>query len=128
MREEDELRAAHLSELKCPIARTCGAIGDPWTRRILRDVYLGSGRLDQFQEQLRASTALLSARLKELELIGIIKKQRYQARPARYGYRLTSKGIDLWPLMIALKHWGDRWGGWANTSPAALHHKTCGSA
>jgi len=128
MREEDELRASRLSELKCPIARTVGAIGDPWILMILRELYLGSRRFDQFQGQLRAPTALLSARLKELELIGIIKKQRYQARPARYDYRLTSKGIDLWPLMIALKHWGDRWGRWANTSPAALRHTTCGGA
>src|SRR5262245_14446471 len=97
MREEDDLRASHLSKLKCPIARTVGAIGDRWTLMILRELYLGSHRFDQFQGQLRAPTALLSARLKELELIGIVKKQRYQARPARYDYKLTSKGSDLWP-------------------------------
>jgi DNA-binding HxlR family transcriptional regulator len=65
----------------------------------------------------------LSEWLKALEKNGIVKKHRYQARPARYEYRLTSKGIDLWPLMIALKHWGDRWGGWTRSSPAVLKHK-----
>jgi DNA-binding HxlR family transcriptional regulator len=120
------MRASHLSELNCPIARTVGLVGDPWCLMILRELYLGSRRFDQFQGQLRAPTALLSERLKALEKIGIVKKHRYQARPPRYEYRLTSKGIDLWPLMIALKHWGDRWGGWTRSSPAALKHKACG--
>lgn len=122
------MRVSHLSELHCPVARSVGMVGDPWSLMIVRELYLGSRRFDQFQAQLRAPTALLAARLKEFEAVGIIKRQRYQARPARYEYRLTAKGIDLWPLMIALKHWGDRWGGWAKTSPAVLRHKTCGGA
>jgi DNA-binding HxlR family transcriptional regulator len=124
--KEITMRASHLSELNCPIARTVGVVGDAWSLMIVRELYLGSRRFDQFQSQLRAPTALLSERLKALEKIGIIKKHRYQSSPARYEYRLTSKGIDLWPLMIALKHWGDRWGGWTKSSPASLLHKTCG--
>jgi DNA-binding HxlR family transcriptional regulator len=120
------MRASRLSELNCPISRTLGVVGDAWSLMIVRELYLGSRRFDQFQGQLRAPTALLSGRLKSLEKLGIVKKHRYQASPARYEYRLSSKGMDLWPLMIALKHWGDRWGGWTKSSPAALKHKACG--
>jgi DNA-binding HxlR family transcriptional regulator len=120
------MRVAHLSDMNCPIARAVGVIGDPWSLMIVRELYLGARRFDQFQGQLRAPTALLSKRLKALEGVGIIKRHRYQASPPRYEYRLTSKGIGLWPLMIALKHWGDRWGGWRKSSPAVLRHKTCG--
>ena len=120
------MRASHLDELECPIARTIGLIGDVWSLMIIRELFLGSRRFDQIEAQLRASTALLSERLKALEAMGIVRRKAYQASPPRYEYHLTSKGIDLWPVMVGLKDWGDRWGGWADEPPAHLRHQECG--
>lgn len=119
------MRASDLGELTCPIARTVAAVGDAWSLMIIRELYLGSRRFDEIEAQLRTPPAALAKRLKTLEDLAVIGKRPYQASPKRYEYRLTRKGLDLWPLMIALKHWGDRWGGWKSGAPAALRHKSC---
>ena len=120
------MRATDLGELQCPIARTIGVVGDARSLMIIRELFLGSRRFDQFEAQLRAPPALLTKRLKALEDAGIISRRPYQSSPLRYEYHLTRKGVDLWPVMIGLKEWGDKWGGWADQPPAQLRHGTCG--
>lgn len=93
---------------------------------ILRELMLGSHRFEEFEAQLRASPALISQRLKKMFSEGVISRKQYESSPPRFEYRLTKKGLDLWPLVLGLKHWGDKWGDWPDDSPAVLVHKACG--
>lgn len=122
------MRSNQIGELSCAIARAIGTVGDPWTLMIVREIFLGSRKFEDLLAQLRVSPALLTQRLKELVADGILSKRPYQDAPVRHEYHLTRKGLDLWPLMLALKHWGDRWGGWKGRPPAELRHRHCRSA
>jgi len=117
---------ADLSEMTCSVARTVEIIGDSWTLMILRELFLGSRRFDALQKQTGGSPHLISQRLKRLVGEGILDRRAYQQRPARYEYFLTDKGLDLWPVIIALKGWGDRWTGWTDDLPVTLVHRACG--
>ena len=119
------MRKSEVSELVCPVARAIGNVGDQWSLMIIREIFMGSRRFDQFEAQLRVAPALLTARLKELEEAEIVSRTAYQKSPVRYEYRLTQKGLDVWPVIMALKNWGDRWGGFKRP-PANLRHQSCG--
>ncbi|WP_406649243.1 helix-turn-helix domain-containing protein [Aliisedimentitalea scapharcae] len=100
-------------------------MGDEWTLLIVREMFLGTRRFDDFLRLTGMSSHLLSQRLKKLEAQEIIQRAPYSVRPPRHEYRLTEKGRDLWTLIIALKQWGDRWLN-AEVSPVLIVHKTCG--
>lgn len=110
----------------CPVARSILTIGDPWTLMVLRELFLGSHRFDELQAQTGVSPHLLSVRMRGLLKAGIVERQPYQTRPLRYEYRLTEKGLDLWPLIMALRAWGDRWHDWPEGRPVKLRHQACG--
>jgi DNA-binding HxlR family transcriptional regulator len=109
----------------CSIARTLELIGERWSLLILRDVFLGVRRFEDFQADLGVARNILSARLGRLVDEGILEKRQYQERPARYEYRLTEKGIDLWPVLISLVKWGDRYAA-AEGPPRIIEHRGCG--
>jgi DNA-binding HxlR family transcriptional regulator len=92
---------------------------------ILREMFLGTRRFDGFLRQTGMSSHLLSQRLKKLEGLGVIRREAYSDRPPRNEYRLTDMGRDLWPVIVALKQWGDRWLG-DGASPIKIVHKGCG--
>ena len=112
----------------CPSARALAVVGDRWTMLILRELFLGVKRFDEFQVQTGMSSHLLSTRLKRLEGDGIISRRPYSKRPKRHEYRLTDKGLDFYPLLLALKSWGEKWGGLKPATPSALvvTHRQCG--
>ena len=116
---------SRLSRQTCSIARTVETVGDKWTEMILREMFLGSRRFDELQRLTGASPHILSQRLKRLEAEGILRREPYFERPLRYEYRLTEKGRDLWPIVIALKTWGDKWFD-DGASQITLTHTTCG--
>jgi len=116
---------ADLARQICTIARAVSLVGDEWTFMILREMFLGHRRFDEFLRHTGASAALLSQRLKKLEAEGVIRKEAYSERPVRYEYRLTAMGRELWPAVIALKQWGDKWLG-DGPAPVEIVHKTCG--
>ena len=91
----------------CSLARALEIVGERWTLLILRDVFLGVRRFDDFQERLDVSRTVLAGRLQRLVEEGILARERYQERPDRYEYVLTQKGRDLWPAINALRAWGD---------------------
>ncbi|MEO1420532.1 MAG: helix-turn-helix domain-containing protein [Pseudomonadota bacterium] len=101
-------------------------VGDKWTFLVLRDAFFGVRRFDAFLASTGASPNILSDRLKKLVGHGILTKNRYQERPTRYEYRLTEKGRDLYPAIVLLMKWGDRWVGECDRPPLKLVHKTCG--
>lgn len=115
-----------IGQQTCSVARTIGLIGDPWTLMLLRELFLGSRRFDQFQVYTGGSPHLLSVRLRGLVEAGIVERRAYQQKPVRYEYHLTEKGIALWPVITAMREWGDRWNGVKGVAPAKITHKHCG--
>ena len=110
----------------CSIARTLEVLGERWTLLVIRDVFNGRRRFDQIQENLGVARNVLSTRLTRLVDEGILEKRPYQERPPRYEYFLTEKGLDLWPVMISMLHWGDRHLAEDNGPPMLIRHKRCG--
>ena len=75
----------------------------------------------------RRAPHTLSQRLKRLEREGILRRETYSERPKRHEYRLTARGRDLWPVIIAMKGWGDRWLDRSEgPPPVSIIHKGCG--
>ena len=120
------MRASQLVKMTCTIARSVDAIGDPWTIMIIKELFLGQRRFDDIQTYTGVSPHLLSVRMRKLEKQGIVQRHLYQQRPTRYEYRLTEKGLDLWPVLVALKDWSAKWGRWPGGEPLNIRHKTCG--
>ncbi|MEM8860094.1 MAG: helix-turn-helix domain-containing protein [Chloroflexota bacterium] len=93
----------------CSIARTLSVIGDRWTLLIIRNAFMGTRRFDDFQAQLGVTRHLLTDRLNLLVEEEVMRKVPYQEQPTRYEYRLTKKGVELYPVLMALVKWGDNW-------------------
>ena len=110
----------------CSVARTLEIVGERWTLLILRDAFLGVRRFDDFQRNLGIARNVLNTRLQRLVDAGLLERRRYQDRPARYEYRLTDKGLDLWPALVALMQWGDRHAATEDGPPLRLEHRDCG--
>ncbi len=108
----------------CSLARALEVVGERWTLLILRDVFLGVRRFDDFQERLDVSRTVLAGRLQRLVEEGILYRERYQERPDRYEYVLTQKGLDLWPAINALRAWGDTYET-PNGPPRLFVHEPC---
>ena len=109
----------------CSMASTLEVIGERWTILIVRDVFLGIRRFDDLQRDLGVARNILQARLERLVDHGILVKRPYQERPVRYEYRLTTKGADLWPVLMSLLQWGDRYA-IDGERPVIVEHKGCG--
>lgn len=116
-----------ISNQQCSVARSSAVLGDRWTLLILSDCFLGVRRFDQFKERLSVPRTTLSNRLMKLEEHGVLVRRRYQTRPDRFEYRLTPKGIDLYPVISTIVTWGDQYYGAEHGPPIIRTHKTCGS-
>jgi len=92
---------------------------------IVRDAFLGVTRFDDFQERLGISRNILNQRLNHLVECGVLDKVPYSDHPPRHDYRLSDKGRDLWPILTAMRQWGDRYAAPAGP-PLQVAHKTCG--
>ena len=110
----------------CSVARSLEVLGERWTLLVIRDVFYGKRRFAAIQEDLGVARNVLATRLARLVAEGILEKRPYQDRPTRYEYFLTEKGIDLWPVMITMMHWGDHWLATDEGPPVVIHHKQCG--
>jgi len=101
-------------------------IGETWTTLVLREAFMRTRRFDDFVERTGGPRPIISDRLRTLVEDGVLEKRPYGDRADRFEYRLTDKGLDLWPVMIALQRWGDTWMPDGNGPPVVLHHKDCG--
>jgi DNA-binding HxlR family transcriptional regulator len=110
----------------CSAARTLELIGERWTLLVIRDVFAGNRRFDQMQRSLGIARNVLAARLQRLVEEGILEKRLYSHNPARHEYFLTEKGLDLWPILIALIGYGDKHLAGSEGPPQLILHKECG--
>jgi len=120
------MRWKDIGDVHCSVARTLSVIGDRWTMLILRDAFLGVRRFEDFQDDLGTSRHVLAERLGTLVEHGILERRPYQDRPVRHEYRLTEKGLDLYPVIVSMTGWGDRWMAGEDGPPLRLRHRTCG--
>ena len=111
--------------MPCPVARALSVVGDRWTLLILREAFMGVRRFERFQQRLAVARNILTRRLQDLVEEGILQKSRYQEKPDRYEYFLTGKGSDLYPAMVTLMGWGDRWMADPAGPSVVLMHKSC---
>ena len=111
----------------CSVARALSVVGERWTMLIMRDAFLGTRRFDQFQSNLGITRHRLSERLSKLVEHGVLVKVPYHDRPVRYEYRLTRKGLGLYPVLMSLARWGDEWMDKGKGAPLEYVHQTCGN-
>jgi DNA-binding HxlR family transcriptional regulator len=114
------------SEWPCSIARSVDLLGDWWTPLVLRDAYFGAKRFEHFQRNLGIGRNVLTQRLNRLVEEGMFERVRYQDHPPRDEYRLTDKGRDFMPVLMAMSAWGDRWLATEEGPPVTFTHKSCG--
>lgn len=120
------MRHDDLADVNCSVARTWSVVGERWTMLVLRELFRGRRRFESIQETLGVGRTVLADRLEKLTTEGVLDRVPYQDSPVRHEYRLTEKGEDLYPLLIALIRWGDRWQ--VETPPVTLTHVACGHA
>ena len=107
------------------MAQCLEIVGEWWSMLIVRDAFMGIRRFDDFQRDLGISRNILNQRLNHLVESGVLSKVPYCERPLRYEYRLTKKGRDLWPILTAIRQWGDTYQA-PQGPPVELVHTHCG--
>jgi DNA-binding HxlR family transcriptional regulator len=121
------MRKTQVEQLTCSVARTIGVVGERWTLLLLREFFLGTRRFEVLQAHTGISSRALADQLWRLQKLGIITATEYQKRPLRFEYRLTDKGLELYPIIVSMTRWGDRWmRAKGEPPPARLVHKHCG--
>jgi DNA-binding HxlR family transcriptional regulator len=110
---------------ECSVARALEIVGEKWALLAVREVFLGNGRFDEMVRRTGAPRDTMAARLRALVGSGILERRQYSDRPARFDYHLTSAGRDLYPVILTLMQWGDRYLAGASGPPMTLEHK-CG--
>jgi len=111
----------------CPVARAESVVGDRWRVLILRELFMGNHRFEEFQAHTEATPQMTAARLKKLEADGLVKRHVYNKRPLRHEYNLTEKGEAFYPVLLALRAWGETWCKSPKEGRAViLTHRTCG--
>jgi len=121
------MRRVSFADMNCSIAQALEVIGEWWTPLILRDAFLGTTRFEEFHDRLGISRNILSARLDALVDAGVMERATYEEARGRSDYVLTEKGRALWPVLTALRQWGDEWILGPDNAPVELLHTTCGA-
>jgi DNA-binding HxlR family transcriptional regulator len=120
------MRRTSFEDMDCSVAQTLEVVGEWWSLLIVRGVFRGIRRFEDFQRDLGVARNVLTQRLNRLVDHGILERRLYQQRPDRYEYRLTEKGLDLYGVIVGLMQWGDRWAVDQSGPPLTLTHKGCG--
>ena len=116
---------ASFDRSRCSVAGTLGVVGEKWALLVLREAFWGVRRFADFQRLLGAPKAVLTDRLATLVDQGILDRVPYRAEGARqrHEYRLTQKGRDLYPTLVALMEWGDRYLTEEMPPPVQVRHR-----
>jgi DNA-binding HxlR family transcriptional regulator len=128
--EKESVEMAHThpsAQTLCPVARAEDVVGDRWTVLVLRELFMGGHRFDEIQAQTDATPQMVAARLKRLEAEGLVERRPYSQRPLRHDYHLTEKGRAFYPVLMALRGWGERWCKSPDEGLAVSYtHRLCG--
>lgn len=100
--------------------------GDRWTQLVIASLFLGLRRFNDIQDRWKIAPNILADRLKLLVEQGMLERRAYQVNPERHEYLLTPKSMDMYPILLALMRWGDRWLATKAGVPLILHHRACG--
>ncbi|MCC6960810.1 MAG: helix-turn-helix transcriptional regulator [Dehalococcoidia bacterium] len=119
------MRRTSFADMPCSVARTLEVVGEWWTMLVIREAFNGVRRFDDFQASLGIARNVLASRLQGLVDHGVLERRQYQDRPPRCEYRLTEKGRELYPVLIAMLTWGDKWMAGEAGPPLKLTH-ACG--
>jgi len=109
----------------CSVARSLEVVGEKWALLVVREVFLGNRRFDEMVRRIGAPRDTLAARLRTLVEGGILERRQYSDHPARYEYFLTEAGLDLYPVIVTLREWGDKHLAGPEGPPAVFEHR-CG--
>ncbi len=120
--------ALNWSTDNCTIERAVGVFGDRWSFLVLREVFSGIRRFDDLRIRTRIPRQVLSARLASLIDAGLLRREPYRepGQRTRNEYRLTQKGLDLYPVLVALLDWGNRYAVDPDGPPIEAIHRECG--
>jgi DNA-binding HxlR family transcriptional regulator len=112
----------------CSLARAIDVVSTRSAFLLLREACYGTTRFDDFATRAGISEPVAAARLRELVEAGLLTREEYRepGQRARLAYRLTEKGAGLFPALIALMEWGDRWLTDDGQGPIGLRHRDCG--
>jgi DNA-binding HxlR family transcriptional regulator len=112
----------------CAIGATVAIIGERSTFLVLREMFNGVRRFDDMQRRTAIPRQVLSDRLAHLVQEGLLRKVPYQdsGQRSRHEYRLTAKGLDLYPVLVGLMQWGDTYAAGPDGPPVVLRHRDCG--
>ncbi|MFD7076154.1 winged helix-turn-helix transcriptional regulator [Nocardioides sp. NPDC059952] len=121
--------ADEIDRTRCSVAGTLAVVGEKWSLLVLREAFLGVRRFADLQKNLDVPRAVLTNRLNTLVAQGVLTRVPYHAegQRQRHEYRLTQKGLDLYPALVALMAWGDRYLAEGHGSALALEHRDCGA-
>lgn len=109
------------------LERAIDVLGDRWTAQTIASAFIGIRRFGGFEADLGVAPNILTDRLARLVDLGVFDRRLYQSKPDRFEYRLTPEGLDLFPLIVALIRWGDRWLAGDAGPPQLLRHTPCGT-
>lgn len=107
----------------CSIAAALDVLGERWSLLALREIGYGVHRFARIAGYTGAARDILADRLRKLESAGVIERRLYSEHPPRHEYHLTAAGRELFPVMLALYEWGEKW---AIDSPPLLRRHSCG--
>lgn len=119
------MKRSSVAHLNCSVAQSLEVVGEWWTLLVLRNIMLGQRRFEAIQVNLGIARNILSDRLGTLVEHDIVSRVKYQDSPERSEYRLTQRGRDLFPVIVALMKWGDEHA--APDGPPLLFTHECGS-
>jgi DNA-binding HxlR family transcriptional regulator len=111
------MRRTSFEQLNCSVAQTLEVVGDWWSLLVLREIFFGVTRFDDIQRRLGIARNTLTDRLDWLCRHGVLIRMPYGESGNRLEYRLTDKGCDLHPVLLAMLEWGDKWGATAKNPP-----------
>ena len=111
----------------CTIAKALDVIPTRSSFLLLREAFYGTTRFDDFAQRVGLSEPATAARLRELVDNGLLEREEYRepGQRTRQRYRLTEQGADLFPALVALMQWGDRWEN--DGGGVELRHQGCGA-
>lgn len=113
----------------CTVGRAMAVLGERWTVLVIREVFNGVRRFEDMRERTAIPRQVLTDRLRLLVEHGILTKEPYRVpgqRP-RQEYRLTPKGLDLYPVIVAIATWGNRYLADPEGPPVQFVHRDCGA-